>query len=157
MGYTFWEGNVVAMFLFPSLDTPGQSVSKVHVMPGQGIEGDRYAVQTEEVSEETEPAHEITLIESEAIASVQEETRKNFEIRSLRRHVVTSGFSLNHLVGREFQIGAVRLRGLSLYEPSPLLMNVIGHTVAVSFMHRGGLVATILSEGTIHIGDTIHE
>jgi hypothetical protein len=74
MGKTFWEGNVVEIFLFPNLDTPGQSVSKAHLFPGRGIEGGRHYLQAEGTTENTEPAYEVTLIESEAIAAVQEET-----------------------------------------------------------------------------------
>ena len=157
MGKVFWEGNVVELFLFPTLDAPGQRVAEAHLVPGRGIEGDRHYLQVEDAAEDEEPGYEVTLIESEAIAAVQEETRKQFEAHSLWRNIVTSGFSVSHLVGQEFYIGTVRLRGLSLYEPSPLLMETIGHKVAVSLMHRGGLVASILTEGTIHVGDTIHK
>lgn len=157
MEKVFWEGTVVEIFLFPTLDVPGQRVAEAHLVPGRGIKGDRSYLQSEGATEDEEPTHEVTLIESEAIASVQDETRKQFEASSLWQNIVTSGFSVNHLVGQEFQIGTVRLRGLSLYEPSPLLMETIGHKVAVSLMHRGGLVASILSEGTIHVGDTIHK
>jgi hypothetical protein len=157
MEKTFWEGNVAEIFLFPTLDTSGQSVVEAHLVPGRGIEGDRSFLQTEEVTDEMEPVYEVTLIESEAIVAVQEETRKQVDASSLWRNIVTSGFSVSHLVDREFQIGTVRLRGLALYEPSPLLMEIIGHKVAVSFMHRAGLIAEILTEGTIQVGDVIHE
>ncbi len=157
MEKNFWEGNVLEIFLFPTLDAPGQRVTEAHLVPGRGIEGDRHYLQAEGTAEDEEPGYEVTLIESEAIVAVQEETKKQFEAHSLWRNIVTSGFSVSHLVGREFQIGTVRLRGLALYEPSPLFMDVVGHKVAVSFMHRGGLVAAILTEGTIQVGDDIHE
>ncbi|GCE19875.1 MOSC domain-containing protein [Dictyobacter kobayashii] len=75
----------------------------------------------------------------------------------MRRNIVTRGFSLNHLVDREFRIGETVLRGQSLCEPCPHLMEQTSHKVAVGFIHRGGLGAKIISGGTIGVGDRIHD
>ncbi len=152
-----WEGDVVALYVTPTATEPMQSLQEANFVEGRGIEGDRRYLLGESVSDDEEPAYEVTLIESEAIESLLFETKEPVVAEELRRHIVTRGFSVNHLVDREFQVGEVRLRGLSLYEPSPQLMETVGHKIAVSMMHRGGLVAQILSGGMVHVGDRIHE
>ncbi len=152
-----WEGDVVALYVAPTASEPMQTRQEATFVEGRGIEGDRCYLQGAAVSDDEEPAYEVTLIESEAIESLQRETKVPVSAEALRRHIVTRGFSVNHLVDHEFQVGEVRLRGLSLYEPSPQLMEDVGHKIAVSMMHRGGLVAQILSSGVVRVGDLIHE
>ena len=65
---------------------------------------------------------------------------------------------MNPLVGREFMIGSVRLRGVELCEPCMGLGNAMatdGVTPAavVKFLtHRAGIRADVLSSGTIAAG-----
>jgi len=74
-----------------------------------------------------------------------------------RRNVVTRGVPLNHLVGREFQIGAVRLRGTRLCEPCAYLEGLTLPGVLAGLIHRGGLRAEIVTGGTIRVEDAITE
>ncbi|HZD93607.1 MAG TPA: MOSC domain-containing protein, partial [Candidatus Sulfotelmatobacter sp.] len=73
------------------------------------------------------------------------------------RNLLTCGMALNHLVGREFQIGDVRLRGLRLCEPCGHLQKLTGKDVLKALCHRGGLRAEILSGGMIKVGEMIAE
>ena len=72
-----------------------------------------------------------------------------------RRNVVTRGVALNHLVGREFRVGGVRLRGVRLCEPCSHLEGLTRPGVLDGLVHRGGLRAQILTEGEIRVGDPI--
>ena len=74
-----------------------------------------------------------------------------------RRNVLTCGVALNHLVGREFQIGEVRLRGLKLCEPCTHLQQLTSKAVLKALRHRGGLRAEILGGGVIKVGEKIME
>jgi MOSC domain-containing protein YiiM len=74
-----------------------------------------------------------------------------------RRNILTRGVRLNDLVGREFSVGEVRLRGIRLCEPCSHLAGLTGRNVIPAFTHRGGLRAQILSGGTIRVGDGISE
>ncbi|MEK7341409.1 MAG: MOSC domain-containing protein, partial [Candidatus Binatota bacterium] len=65
--------------------------------------------------------------------------------------------ALNHLVGRDFKVGAVTLRGIRLCEPCAHLENLSRKGVQRGLIHRGGLRAHILTGGTIRLGDTIQE
>ena len=73
-----------------------------------------------------------------------------------RRNLVTEGVALNHLVGRTFRVGGVRLRGVKLAEPCVYLEQVSGHAgVRAALVHRGGLRAEILDGGELRVGDAI--
>jgi MOSC domain-containing protein YiiM len=64
---------------------------------------------------------------------------------------------LNHLVGREFHVGDVKIRGIRLCEPCDHLQRLTGASVIKGLLHRGGLRAQILSKGRIRVGDVVSE
>ena len=68
---------------------------------------------------------------------------------------MTRSVPLNHLVGKEFALGEVRIRGIRLCEPCDHLQKVTGKSVIKGLLRRGGLRAQILTPGTIRVGDTI--
>jgi MOSC domain-containing protein YiiM len=120
-------------------------------MPGKGLEGDR------KTSDNNAPDRQLTLIESEAIEALRRELDLSLLPGDARRQVVTRGVPLNHLVGREFRIGAVRARGLRLCEPCEHLASLTQPKVLPGLVHRGGLRAEILTAGVIRAGDEVME
>ena len=62
----------------------------------------------------------------------------------------------NHLVGCEFTVGDVRMRGIKLCEPCGYLQRTLGidHLVQ-ALAHRAGLNAEILTHGEIRVGDPV--
>ena len=72
-----------------------------------------------------------------------------------RRNLVTRGVPLNHLVGKEFQVGGVVLRGLRLCEPCGHLEGLTIKGVKDGLCHRGGLRAQIVRGGVVKTGDAI--
>ena len=70
-------------------------------------------------------------------------------------HITIAGVPLNHLVGREFRGGAVRLRGTRLCEPCRYLDGLTQQGAMAALVHRVGLRAQILNDGHIRVGDTI--
>jgi MOSC domain-containing protein YiiM len=70
---------------------------------------------------------------------------------------VTHGVPLNHLVGKEFQVGDVRLAGIRLCEPCQYLEEMTTKGVLVGLIHRGGLRANVLTRGLIRVGDSVTE
>jgi MOSC domain-containing protein YiiM len=69
--------------------------------------------------------------------------------------VVTRGIALNDLVGHDFTIGEVRCRGMRLCEPCTVVDGYSERPILRPLVHRGGLRADILSDGTIRVGDPI--
>ena len=47
------------------------------------------------------------------------------------------------------------MRGLRECEPCANLVKLTGKNVLQGLVHRGGLRAQVLNEGTIHVGDTV--
>lgn len=133
-----------------------QTVSEATALPGVGLDGDRYALK-QGTFFKPEPDFELTLIEAEAIEAMQREYQISLTPAEARRNLVTRDVPLNHLVGREFQIGDVRIRGIRLCEPCSHLETITGRSVIKGLRHRGGLRAQILSQGTIRVGDVVRE
>jgi len=128
---------------------PMMSRDEVRAVAGRGLEGDRY------FDDRLKPGRQITLIEAEAIEALERDYKVKLEARDARRNVVVRGVALNHLVGREFKIGDVLLRGVRLCEPCEHLAKLTGAAVIPGLVHRGGLRADILTDGTIRIGDRL--
>ena len=65
------------------------------------------------------------------------------------------GTDLNALVGREFMLGEIRCRGRRLCEPCAHLDRLNGGGVLRPLVHRAGLRADILGDGTVRVGDRL--
>jgi len=152
-----WQGKLEAIFISPQAGAAMQARSQVRAVPGKGLEGDRYFAQAGTFSEKGGRGRELTLIESEAIAALQAEAQIELPAGATRRNLVTRGVPLNHLVGKEFRVGAVRLRGLRLCEPCQHLEELTQPGVRAGLIHRGGLRVEILNEGILQVGDVIAE
>ena len=150
-----WTGEVVSIHIAGKAEAPMRSVKSVHAVPGKGLEGDRYFSASGTYSDRPSPAREITLIESEAIEAMARDNEITIPEGASRRNVVTRGAPLNHLVGREFRVGRVRLRGIRLCEPCSHLEGLTKRGVIAGLVHRGGLRAQILTESEIRVGDRI--
>jgi MOSC domain-containing protein YiiM len=131
-----------------------QAVDHVLAIPGVGLDGDRYALR-QGTFFEPKPDFELTLIECEAIEALKRDYGIELDPGDARRNLVTSGIALNHLVGREFQLGDVRVRGIRLCEPCSHLQALVKLPVIKGLRHRGGLRTQILTEGTIRRNDRV--
>lgn len=129
---------------------------EVRLVPGRGIEGDRYYEGTGTFSPHPQkPDFEITLIERENVEAFARESGLPFTAALARRNLVTEGVELNALVGREFRVGAVRLEGLRWCEPCRYLAKITYPETLTGLVHKGGLRARILTEGLIREGDLV--
>ena len=147
-------GKVESIFIAPAATVPVERASEVLAVPGVGLEGDRY-FRKQGTFFKPEPDFKLTLIEAESVEAAAREFALELSTAECRRNLVTRGVPLNSLVGREFQIGNIRVRGIRLCEPCSHLQRLTGKDVLKSLLHRGGLRAQILSEGVIREGDLI--
>ncbi|MGD0417140.1 MAG: MOSC domain-containing protein [Terriglobales bacterium] len=148
------DGTVESIYVASAAQGPMQAVGQVVAIPGAGLEGDRYALKLGTFYK-PEPDYELTLIEAEAIEALRRDYQVELAAGDARRNIVTRNVPLNHLVGKEFAIGDVRIRGIRLCEPCDHLQNVTGKPVLKGLLHRGGLRAQILTPGTIRVGDVV--
>ena len=136
---------VLYIYTAPTAGADVQARDSVSAIPGRGLQGDRYG-QNPEGS--TTPDQEVTLIEIENIEGVKEHGI-HLHPSQTRRNIITQGIALNELVDAEFLVGTVRLRGVRLCEPCAYLEGLTAKGFVNALVHKAGLRAQILNEGTI--------
>src|SRR5262249_25182361 len=149
------EPTVTAILISANPSGPIEQLESARAVAGQGIEGDRYAAGTGTFSEKPGTGRQVTLIEAEAIEAYEAETGEALTAAEVRRNIVTRGVRLNDLMGREFQVGEVRVLGCRLCEPCTHLERITGKGVLKGLVHRGGLRAEFVTDGVIRVGDRI--
>jgi len=154
-------GSVVALFVSPGIGQPMKSCARVWALAGRGLEGDRYAIGQGSYSQATRQAiRHVSIIEREAIELANEELVRrglmSFELDETRRNIVVEGSDVYALLGREFRIGDVRLRGIEPTRPCHIPSAAAKKTgFKEAFSARGGVRAEILSDGIISVGDAM--
>lgn len=149
------DAKVIAIYVAPERRKPMEARDSVRAVPNVGIEGDHRWDPTGELAKKKGPGREITLIEVEAIEAVFRDYEIQLGADQTRRNVLTRGVALNHLIGKEFRIGTIRLVGVELCEPCSSLESMTQKGVKAALVHRGGIRCRILDEGTLRVGDAI--
>lgn len=143
-----------AIHVAPERGAAMQACDAVQVLAGAGIVGDRHGRRRK-------AGCGLTLVEAEVIEALCREFAWPLDSRLTRRNLVTRGVRLNALVGREFRVGSLLLRGVELCEPcGPLGRSLATPQVSASrivrlLAGRGGLRAEVLSGGVLRIGDAL--
>jgi MOSC domain-containing protein YiiM len=146
-----FEGRLLAIYVHGAKGEDLHRVETATVQTARGLEGDRYC----RMDGAGKPDQEITLIESEAIEALARETDIKIDAVKARRNLLTRGVPLNHLIGREFKVGEVVLRGIRLCEPCDHLQSLTVNGIKEGLCHRGGLRAEVLVGGSLRPGDVI--
>tara|TARA_Y100000590_G_scaffold308966_1_gene348825 strand:- start:6633 stop:7070 length:438 start_codon:yes stop_codon:yes gene_type:complete len=127
-----------------------QSTTNVEAIKGKGLLNDR------KFSENNQKERQVTLIEIENINHFNNLSKTNFSPLDFRRNIVTKNTKLNELVGKEFFVGVVKLKGHDLCRPCKYLQEKLKqNNVVKEFLHKGGLRCEILTSGKINVGDII--
>jgi MOSC domain-containing protein YiiM len=150
-----FEGELVAIYIGPRSTEALHAVELVEAVPGRGLAGDRYYLGEGTFWKKDAPDREVTLIESEALEALAKDCDIPLQPGQARRNLVTRAVPLNHLVGKEFTVGEVLLRGLRLCEPCGHLEKLTVKGIEKGLFHRGGLRARILRGGTLRPGAAI--
>jgi MOSC domain-containing protein YiiM len=148
-------GFVVSLYIAPSAHAPMNLVTTAHLVPGRGIEGDRFYDHRENEDANGDVMYDVTLVEQEAIQHIREERSYADPGASARRNIVVHGVSLKEFVGRTFSIGEVTLQGLERHDSC--FSEDIDQADACNMLRSSDLGARILTEGMISIGDRIQE
>ncbi len=152
-----WKGTVVSIQLAAGASAPMVTAKDVRAVAGKGLKEDRYFKQIGSYSHNPGPDREVTLIEVEAIEAMKREYGVDIKPEDSRRNIATRGVPLNLLVGRDFRVGVVTLRGIRLCEPFAHMAEMSHKEVLRGLVHRGGLRAQILKSGVIRVGDSVEE
>jgi MOSC domain-containing protein YiiM len=135
---------------------PMQTVDAVQLEAGAGIVGEHHFGTVQQY-----PGQNVTLVEAEEIERFNAEYGTALNLTATRRNLVTRGVRLNELVGVEFTVGSVLLRGVELCEPCATLGRYLADTgltpaqVVKGLAHRAGLRADVVSSGVVRSGDSI--
>lgn len=145
------NGKVVAICISPVAGGPMQHLQEVQAISGKGLEGDRYCKGEGSFNKGAEGKRQITLINGFFVVGTQ------FFFAETRRNIVTADVELMYLIGREFQIGEVKFRGVKYCDPCERPNQLLGVKTSFKkvFFDRGGLVAEILQGGLIKVGDEV--
>jgi MOSC domain-containing protein YiiM len=150
--------HVVQILISESPSAAMASQESAYAIPGKGLQGDRYFVGVGTFTPHPhKPDYELTLIEKEKIDAFASESGLPFTSHDARRNIVTEGVDLNALAGKRFLIGKVLIRGIRLCEPCNHLAKATFPETLPGLVHKAGLRAEILTEGTIRVGDKIVE
>ncbi|MBP9490285.1 MAG: MOSC domain-containing protein [Aliarcobacter sp.] len=152
------SGKIVKLLISKDTQTPMLNVNQIVLEVGKGIFGDRYYNQVGTFSNkgEIEPDRDVTLIEIEKIDALNKEHNLEITAEDLRRNIVITNCDLNSLVGKEFQIGEVVLKGLRLCEPCKYLADKINEKKTLTEMvHKAGLRAQIIKGGSINLDSQV--
>ena len=129
-----------------------QKVNEVEAIKGKGLQNDR------KFSENNQKERQVTLIEIENINHFNNISNTNIHPVDFRRNIITQNVRLNELVGKEFFVGNIKLKGHDLCRPCKYLQEKLKQNNFVKeFLHTGGLRCEILTSGKINVGDIIKQ
>jgi MOSC domain-containing protein YiiM len=127
---------------------PLVEVPRIDCIAGHGIRGDRFYDYRKNYK------GQITFFSFE----IFEQLSRNFNLTNkspgvLRRNVIVSGIDLNELIGEEFAIQGVRLRGTGHCQPCYWMDQAFAPGTEKFLERNGGLRAEILADGAIAVGE----
>ena len=124
---------------------PTNEVEQIVCVAGRGIRGDRY------FDHEKNYRGQITFFAVEIFTKLQRELHlPDVTPGATRRNVITEGFDLNTLIGREFEIRGVRFAGAEECRPCQWMNHALGSPKAEAWLKgHGGLRARILTDGLL--------
>ena len=143
-------GRVVEIGITKTKGNQIQNVNNVDAIKGRGLLNDR------NFRENNQKQCQITLIEIENINYFNNISKINIPPIDFRRNIITENINLNDLVGKEFFVGNVKLKGHDLCRPCKYLQDKLKKNNFVKeFLRKGGLRCEILTSGKINVGDII--
>jgi|SRR5579859_4113876 len=137
---------VEAIHLGPVKAGELSAVDSVQAVAGKGLEGDRKFKENG-----AKPGQALTLVEAGEVERV------GLAAGGTRRQLTVSGTGLNDLVGKRFKVGDVECFGVELCEPCEHLESMTRPGIIKELVHRAGINADILTDGTIAVGDAVTE
>ena len=150
-----WRGVLLHLFTAEIAGAEMREHSQLRLLPGRGVEGDRYLSGRGHYSYLPHEDRQITLIEVETLDALVRDHGIELTPAETRRNLVTRGVPLAHLVGRRFQVGATVLYGGRLNVPCKYLENLIDKPVFNPLVNRSGLNCQIVVGGDIYRGDVV--
>jgi hypothetical protein len=112
------EGRIVSNLIASASGAPMTAITTAHLVPGRGIEGDRFYASRGMDAASDGTACDVTFVEQEALEALKGEEPRTDSGDTARRNMVIRGGSLRQLIGRTFRIGDVWYSVVSLHTSS---------------------------------------
>ena len=143
-------GKVLEIGVYKNKGDEIVSVNNVEAIKGKGLVNEKH------FKENNEKRCQVTLIEIENINHYNRITGTTIPAINFLRNIITEGIQLNELVGKEFFIGAVKVKAHDLCRPCKYLQESLHQkNIIKELLLTGGLRCEILSSGRIYINDQI--
>jgi len=147
------QGTLVDIFIADAAGAPMQRLQECRLLPGRGIAGDRYAVDSGHWR--SVDACEVTLVSAEAIAAAGRRGAVSFADGEHRRNLVVSGIPLQAYRDSELVIGESLLRFHRLRPPCAYLDRLLRPGAGRALGRAGGIGLTVVQGGTVRVGDRV--
>lgn len=142
-------GRVEWIGIRPARGEPMQTLDKVTVTPGKGLEGDRF--RGRDTSK-----RQVTLIQQEHLHAIASCLGRNaIEPDVFRRNIVVSGLNLLALKGKQFRIGGVVLEYTGLCHPCSKMETALGPGGYNAMRGHGGITTRVVEGGELALGDPV--
>ncbi|MBO0790821.1 MAG: hypothetical protein J2P36_07720 [Ktedonobacteraceae bacterium] len=148
------SGIVVSLYRATHAHAPMITLPVAHLVPGKGIEGDRFDTSPKVSQSGAKTPYEVTLVEQDALEALHTLQPATATEPSGRRNMVIRSCSLQTLAGNLFRIGEVLLCGAALRD-APCDSSEHAQHCICGGLHYHWLGASILTEGFIAPGDRI--
>jgi len=145
------KGIVRAICISGIAGEPMCEMPEIVAIAGQGLEGDRYATGDGSFNSGNQGSRQVTLMNAIFFDG------SGFRFEDSRRNLFVEGVELMWLIGRDFQVGAARLRGVKYCDPCERPSRLSGAATSFkrAFFDRGGLIAEVVETGVIRLGDEV--
>jgi MOSC domain-containing protein YiiM len=125
------------------------------LVPGAGLDGDRYARGGGTWAQYPDLEKQLTLIDRDDVAAVAAEVGAPFTTADTRRNLVTTGIDLPSLVDRWFAVGDALLFGMKRCPPCTHLERLTGLKLVKAMVHRGGINAAVFGGAPVAEGAVV--
>lgn len=145
------NGKLISICIAPIAGGPMRYIEHALAMAGGGLQGDRYATGEGSYNKGELGHRQVTFINNLFLEG------SGFTHAETRRNVAVEGVELMWLIGREFEIGRARFRGVKYCDPCNRPSKLAGKAESFqqAFFDRGGLVAEIIVGGFIRVNDDV--
>lgn len=130
-------------------EAPVAAVESVEVCLESGLVGDRFAGKAG-------APRQVTFIQKEHFAVIEAILGcAPIAPETLRRNIVVSGINLQSLKGKRFSVGSTVFLGTGNCPPCHKMEAALGPGGYNSMRGHGGLTASVVTAGTVSIGDEV--
>ncbi|MGY1718352.1 MOSC domain-containing protein [Blastococcus sp. SYSU DS0552] len=148
-------GSLLEIWTTSAAAGPMSRRPSARLVPGMGLDGDRYALGGGTWAQYPDLEKQLTLIDRDDVAAVAAEVGGAFSTADTRRNLVTTGVDLSSLVGRWFAVGDALLFGMKRCPPCTHLERLTGLKLVKAMVHRGGINAAVFGGAVIAEGAVV--